>query len=763
MKQQKFVFSKSIAFRWIISYAIIMLIPLIISAVVYTQTKKVVEYEIQRASGAMLKQVKYMVDSEISQAEKLAMLLSIHNDVNSFLNMNPDSEQKESFQIFKIQQELSKYKSANHFIKGIYLYSGKLGTMLTDETYADSALFYEMNRQQFNISEQEWQQILDTPIMQSGKLRPFIQFKRVGNMVLLIKPLASIKEKNTTRGVLFIALNSSTVQKMLANVDWVNNGDVYIVDQANQIMFQNNKIESPPIFSMVEMDNEAADSSLLTIAGTENMVSFIASDTSEWKYVSVFPSDTFWEKAREIRNLNLLGLLVCFLIGGVVIYYVARRNYDPVRELVNVFSYSKQERSMWRADEFSFIRENALATIRERDDMSSREYKQLRVLQAYYLTRLLKGQAEEGLSAQEAAGRYHLNWSSEHFAVLLFDIRPDEASATSMNLSHFIVSNIMLDVAQEFHSLSFTDMDGMLAAVINIHPERISVWKEDMEQALVKTLEFTDQRYRLQIFMAGSEQELGVAGIHHAYLQALEAQEYRLFSEENVSIWYGDIEPLEADYYLSINDELAFINIIKTGDLEKATEKIEGILNQVFSSQSSIEMLKCAMIDLASSMMKSVPLEAQHAQIWEESRPMKRLLACTTRGEFRQELLQILQMVCDKINEKLALLSNTGIGEQVAEYVEKNFDDSNLSVSMIGAEFGITPQYVSRLFKEQMEVGLHDFISQTRTSKAKLLLQQGASIEETSAKSGFSSSSAFIRVFKKYEGITPGKYKNLQV
>ncbi|MNI80913.1 Bifunctional transcriptional activator/DNA repair enzyme AdaA [compost metagenome] len=82
---------------------------------------------------------------------------------------------------------------------------------------------------------------------------------------------------------------------------------------------------------------------------------------------------------------------------------------------------------------------------------------------------------------------------------------------------------------------------------------------------------------------------------------------------------------------------------------------------------------------------------------------------------------------------------------------------------MIGDEFRLTPQYVSRLFREQSgESGLHDYINHTRVEAAKELLLKGVSIDETATTVGFASSHALIRVFKKYEGITPGKFKTIQ-
>lgn len=762
MKQKKLIFSKSVAYKWIVSYTVIMLIPLVVSAVIYLQTKQIVEYEIERAGHAMLKQMQNTVDSEINQAEKMAMQLSIHNDVNKYLNLTPAEEGTQSFQIYKTRQELSKYKSTNDFVSGIYLYSSRLDKVLTDETYAGSKTFYEINRQMIGLPYEEWLSELNGGTDKEKSLLPLIEFRRWGTNVVLMKPFSNAGGENTLRGNLILPLNGSKIQNMLKNVDWVNKGDVYIVDRNNHILFQNNSTADLENVPFAEGGGKDTGTSFMDIAGTENMVSFIESDTTDWKYISVFPSSIFWEKAREIRNLNLFGLLLCFLIGGGVISYFARKNYNPVRELVNMFSGTKDEQSQRVLDEFAFIRESALATIRERDDINSRQFRQLRVLQAYYLSRLLKGQIEDGLTVEEAARLHHFEWESENFAVLLFYIQGGGEGGPSSSLANFIVSNIIKDFTGDHYGLNFTEMDGMLAAVVNIAADRSGSWKEDIEEALAKTLEFIDRKYRLQIVMAGSERHTGLNSLHQGYLQALEAQEYRLVLEENVSVWYGDIEPQQTDYYLSINDEVVFINLIKSGELEKASAMVDDILAQFFGSQVSVELVRYAMIDLTSSIIKSVPQETQRSKLWEEWRPMKRILVCTSRAEFRQELMELTAMACGMVNEKLTLISNKRIGEEVSAFVKDHYADINLSVSMIGIHFGITPQYVSKLFKEQTGQGLHDHISQVRTEAAKALLQEGVTIEETSARVGFSSSSAFIRVFKKYEGITPGRFKNLQ-
>ncbi|AEI40628.1 helix-turn-helix domain-containing protein [Paenibacillus mucilaginosus] len=741
--------SRSVAVKWIVSYAVIMIIPVLISAVVYMQTREIVEYEIRRASNAMLNQVKYVVDNELKQTEKLAAQLSIDPEIKRFLELEGDTEAAHSFQIYQTGQELSMYKALNDFVQGIYIYSNPLNKVLSSETYADAPMFYEVTHRSPGFTYEMWLSAVREPGRKTYRLMPVTDAGRMDETVVFQEALAK-KGESRPAGALMMPINRNKILHLLENVDWVNQGRIFIMDEQNRILFQNRQGGSVPAASPGVSDEP------------DSIVSSLDSDTARWRYISVFPSDIFWEKARQIRNLNLLGLLVCCLIGAGVISYFARKNYGPVRELVHVFSRFKKDREESPTDEYTFIRENVLAALQEREEMNIRQDQQLRVLQGYYLSRLLKGQAEEALSAAEAAKGYRLGWKSEEFAVLLFHLEPGQDGGIALDLAHFIVSNIVMDLIGRRHGIHFADLDGMLAGLINIHPEHASAWKDDVEEALAEALEFIGGRYRLSFTAAGSGRQDGLQGIHQGFLQALEAREYSLLLEESGFIWYEAVKPEETDYYVSMNDEMILINLIKSGEQDKAVQMLDGLMAQVFGQHASIDIIRCAMIDLASTMLKTLPQEARRSAQWEERRPVKRLLACSTRAEFRQVLMEIVTLVCGRVNEKLSLAANPGVGSQVEEYVKANYADDNLSVSMIGAHFGITPQYVSKLFKEHAGQGLHDFISQYRVTQAKGLLDRGSPIEETAAKVGFSSSSAFIRVFKKYEGITPGKYKSIQ-
>lgn len=101
----------------------------------------------------------------------------------------------------------------------------------------------------------------------------------------------------------------------------------------------------------------------------------------------------------------------------------------------------------------------------------------------------------------------------------------------------------------------------------------------------------------------------------------------------------------------------------------------------------------------------------------------------------------------------------------VVDLVEKMLGESicdNLSISTIAAKLHISEYYLMHTFKKRTGITIGEYKTALQISKAKILLREkDKSISEISALCGFESPQYFSRVFKKVEGISPSKYKNL--
>lgn len=115
----------------------------------------------------------------------------------------------------------------------------------------------------------------------------------------------------------------------------------------------------------------------------------------------------------------------------------------------------------------------------------------------------------------------------------------------------------------------------------------------------------------------------------------------------------------------------------------------------------------------------------------------------------------------EKAENESSGASKNALAEWIRSVVEEEYTDSGLSVSAIAERAGKSPDYISRCFRQKYDIGLLDYIHRRRIARAKeLLCDESASVGSIAPKVGYTSVDSFIRVFKKLEGVTPGKYQS---
>lgn len=97
---------------------------------------------------------------------------------------------------------------------------------------------------------------------------------------------------------------------------------------------------------------------------------------------------------------------------------------------------------------------------------------------------------------------------------------------------------------------------------------------------------------------------------------------------------------------------------------------------------------------------------------------------------------------------------------KICEYLERKFDDPNLSLDEIAKKFYFTQSYLTRLFKKEMGITPIQYIDELRMKKAiELLGHKTFTIEQIAETLGYSNQFYFTKRFKKYYGMPPSKYK----
>jgi AraC-like DNA-binding protein len=98
---------------------------------------------------------------------------------------------------------------------------------------------------------------------------------------------------------------------------------------------------------------------------------------------------------------------------------------------------------------------------------------------------------------------------------------------------------------------------------------------------------------------------------------------------------------------------------------------------------------------------------------------------------------------------------------RVKSYLEANYPE-NISLDKLAAIANLSPFYLLRTFHDRVGMPPYEYLTQVRVARAKSLLSQGYAIAQVAQQTGFADQSHLTRQFKRFVGVTPGKYSNFK-
>ncbi|MFZ3589943.1 response regulator [Bacillus sp. DJP31] len=96
---------------------------------------------------------------------------------------------------------------------------------------------------------------------------------------------------------------------------------------------------------------------------------------------------------------------------------------------------------------------------------------------------------------------------------------------------------------------------------------------------------------------------------------------------------------------------------------------------------------------------------------------------------------------------------------QIKQYIMEN-SEQNISLETLSNKVGLSPIYISKMFKEKLGINYIDFLTECRIEKAKkMLADPEKSIKEITLEVGYHEPNYFSKVFKKMCNVTPREYR----
>lgn len=286
--------------------------------------------------------------------------------------------------------------------------------------------------------------------------------------------------------------------------------------------------------------------------------------------------------------------------------------------------------------------------------------------------------------------------------------------------------------------------------------------KEDLEEILKCLVSHIERNFNLKFTVVATNSYDNIAEMPKAYRTAKRILDYKyIFKQERV-IFQDKINDNNFNkYYYPIELESKLIlRALSSNEIS-----VKRIIDEMFNEKNNSSMDKNYIKEFGMLLYNTlnrifIQLKEIDETVDVKNYKIEDVLnvndAAELKEKFQEKIFEICNLTKIEIEEEKDV---HGLRLKIERFIEDNYM-IDVSLENLADYLGHSLKYTSILFKKVMGDNFKNYLSLYRIEKAKKIVSENHNlkIKEIAELIGYNSSNTFIRIFKKYEGISPGKY-----
>ncbi len=662
-----------------------------------------------------------MMDNKLDEMDKLYRGMFKDEEVVKFMFVRDNAIQKNDYYtVLQIVNKLGLIYDRQSSITDIYLYFPASASIITPTYRLYAKTFFDRILEREDISYDQWTSLLGEGYIELSNV--YLNGGPDDEYLYFAKTMYITTDEQYSP-VIFFSISKDSIRQTAEDLFGASGMTVQILDDKDgSVIFDGGADGKDPYIELS--------------SAVENM-----------SYRIYYPVNSFANEYKDSLRYILISTVIGFLINIGVAVYLAYRNYRPIQSILT--RIGNRDRGSLQ-DENEFVQ---LQTIMDRTFARNEEMRP--VYTQYYLRQMLEGHirmTQPVLNNIASAGIDLLDGWFQIFEVILTEERDGQTDLSDT------IRKLTEEYPEDRSDIYYISHENTSLTVLLQYPQKPDVSRirseaEKIQKRAEKTLGQPIAIYVSRIMDRASE-------LPEVYQQAERARIYAGWSGYTGILTYEDFMHEQAGTFrYSIDDELQLINSIRSGETDRVSEEVDRLF-QISASQikeddpQNITAVRGMMIHLMSTYLKV----AQQLGLEEESFNYDMVLTNSpqqARGWCIQAFCRLADQERDKYDK------NSKAVRLVQDHIAEHYADDDLGLATLADVAGLSPAYLSTLFKQNTGMNLSDHINRVRIdhAKEKLIENDTLTIHEVASCCGFYSDATFARVFKKLEGITPGEYR----
>ena len=658
------------------------------------------EQEKIRETETIIDTARQGIDHYLFTIQSSASELLLNNQ-NMVLQSAEDISAFSTPEAYRYSELMKNIKIANSMIEDIYLYYPVWDYIVGTEGCYNSRNYFLLNSGLSSKGYAEWK----SHILESDNINFFFSPLGKNEEKLYFRQQIPASRERDPQSILIIGVNDTEFMRLLDMALPNDDGtSIFVLTEEEQLYLSRMKESAPSNSELQDLltrnPNESEKVDEDGYVGWE-----MPSAHHAFYYVVLSNKEVLVAHIKSIQHLLIMGIILCTGIGLAISLFLGLKQHKSIEKTIN----SLNDKVLWS------IKESALGDVlnqRQSDPEARRNlFQTAGILFDYiYYSFILadvsfqrdKHQSKENL--QEVGQSLEREYS-------FVDVVPTLIGDTAVFLLNYeSTDSDLLCRIEELIRQQWEKED------IRMRQSEVFMSESQMVSIYEQTLLFFHKELGLPGETIPQEKEEVL--IFDRWKKALMLREY---AEAKAMV-----PEVLASYVLSADD--AYVR----------TSRQYAVINTVIQSAQG----------------EDTRYHGNHMPEW-----MNALKGCDSVKELSACLKEILSEFED-LGSQYTMRQKERLSYKIKKIIEENYNQHFLGLCYISEQVGVSTSYVSKVFKEEYGIGVVEYMNELRIEAAKKLMEkEGITIKEVAEQVGFTSDIHFIRIFKKYENITPGVYK----
>ncbi|MCU6796544.1 AraC family transcriptional regulator [Paenibacillus sp. WQ 127069] len=737
-------------------------IPVIIGGTIYYQTSMSQMYkQIRDESQVSLTLVNDRMERILERVEQESLNLSMEPIVTETF-FAADVKKQYIYQKLILDSMLRK-KNASEAVGEIILYNVGSELILSNEyghiSYQDYKFRSDLDAAVASARQSEW-----VILPESGK-NGFVSF---------IRQLPIISLDKVKGAVIFQVKENELSSNLLDSISFIPGQGVIVLDTQNKIMLHSKKKElmgskisnDQAVQSIFASGDKSGNFFSGNPAGEQTLYTFVKSSMGR-TYISTVPKKEIDSRMSWVRWITVFTVLLLLAIGVLISYVNSRRVYNPIEHLI------KHGKSLSRG-RIASSDHNELNYIKECLNFLSKESEQLvgylnslePGLRERFFQKLLDNEYRQLSTLNEDCHRFGIALTGSYI-VIVADVehyyRETRFMPEDKPIVSFAIANVMEELLNEYKSLNgyvvnFNQSRG-IAILNDCSKMNYDQFVQETKQYAATVCEALQQYLKLKVSVGIGKVYSHAADIPVSYREALTALQYRMHRDTNPVLYIEELEVprTKTAVYYPRAEEKAILASLSMGDFEEAQRALKNFADALSDSET-YNFIYQAYHVLLSSIIESIEQRGVSILDILENNLFDQLKGRQTQLEmydwFVDGCFPLYRRLIDQHPEDSAKMEISRVCLYIQDHIQ-----TDISLTLCSELIGLSPSYVSRLFKKEMEMSFVEYVMICKMEEAKrLLLNTEKNVNDIALSIGYSERN-LNRIFQRYLKQSPGQFR----